>query len=94
MKKHFSKRLISLVLALAVCLGLAIPVGAADTNATSNVRIRKIDNSAVSASLRDSIAVDADETTPLYKDRPGVKFCVSVFRQSQEWRWKAGRILA
>ena len=25
---------------------------------------------------------------------PGVKFCVSVFRQSQEWRWKAGRILA
>ena len=25
---------------------------------------------------------------------PGVKFCVSVFRQSQEWLWKAGRILA
>ena len=25
---------------------------------------------------------------------PGVKFCVSVFRQSQEWHWKAGRILA
>lgn len=24
---------------------------------------------------------------------PGVKFCVSVFRQSQEWCWKAGRIL-
>ena len=26
--------------------------------------------------------------------RPGVKFCVSVFRQSQEWSWKTGRILA
>ena len=26
--------------------------------------------------------------------RPDVKFCVSVFRQSQEWRWKTGRILA
>ena len=26
--------------------------------------------------------------------RPDVKFCVSVFRQGQEWRWKAGRILA
>ena len=26
--------------------------------------------------------------------RPGVKFCVSDFRQGQEWRWKAGRILA
>jgi len=25
---------------------------------------------------------------------PDVKFCVSDFRQSQEWRWKAGRILA
>ena len=25
---------------------------------------------------------------------PGVKFCVSVFRQSQEWDWKAGQILA
>lgn len=28
------------------------------------------------------------------KKWPGVKFCVSVFRQSQEWRWKTGRILA
>ena len=28
------------------------------------------------------------------RDGPGVKFCVSDFRQSQEWRWKAGRILA
>ena len=26
--------------------------------------------------------------------RPGVKFCVSDIRQSQEWHWKAGRILA
>ena len=25
---------------------------------------------------------------------PGVKFCVSDIRQSQEWHWKAGRILA
>ena len=26
--------------------------------------------------------------------RPGVKFCVGDIRQSQEWHWKAGRILA
>ena len=26
--------------------------------------------------------------------KPGVKFCVSDFRQSQEWCWKAGQILA
>ena len=26
--------------------------------------------------------------------RPGVKFCVSDIRQSQEWHWKVGRILA
>ena len=25
---------------------------------------------------------------------PGVKFCVSDIRQSQEWHWKVGRILA
>ena len=33
---------------------------------------------------------------PRYEDsdRPGVKFCVSNIRQSQEWHWKAGRILA
>ena len=30
----------------------------------------------------------------LYNSRPGVKFCVSDFRQSQEWRWKTGQILA
>ena len=28
------------------------------------------------------------------KKGPDVKFCVSVFRQSQEWRLKAGQILA
>ena len=44
-----------------------------------------------------SIAEPLDEVfTPLLAIYygPGVKFCVSVFRQSQEWRWKAGRILA
>ena len=30
----------------------------------------------------------------IYFEGPDVKFCVSVFRQSQEWRWKTGRILA
>ena len=31
MRKHQSKRLISLLLALVLCLGLAVPVSAADT---------------------------------------------------------------
>lgn len=35
-----------------------------------------------------------DRGEGFYKKGPGVKFCVSDFRQSQEWRWKAGRILA
>ena len=34
------------------------------------------------------------EATGHYSYRPDIKFCVSVFRQGQEWRWKAGRILA
>ena len=45
--------------------------------------------------------LDPHEATPLEQAeikkrelRPGVKFCVSDIRQSQEWHWKAGRILA
>ena len=39
-------------------------------------------------------ALNATNVVEYCLNWPGVKFCVSVFRQSQEWRWKAGRILA
>ena len=37
---------------------------------------------------------DVNLDTLLRGSGPGVKFCVSDIRQSQEWHWKAGRILA
>ena len=39
-------------------------------------------------------AIKGQETRKYRILGPDVKFCVSVFRQSQEWHWKAGRILA
>ena len=49
--------------------------------------------------LRAVLAHNADVIAPclvipILRHGPGVKFCVSDFRQSQEWRWKTGRILA
>ena len=42
----------------------------------------------------DAAVKDQQEAMLEATKRPGVKFCVSDFRQSQEWRWKTGRILA
>ena len=77
MRKHQSKRLISLLLALVLCLGLAVPVSAADTD-SSGVRIEKVDNSAVSVStLDDSKQANLDEEeTPLYQDTDMVRVSI------------------
>ena len=47
--KHHSKRLLSLLLALVLCLGLAVPVSAAGSSDGASVQIEKVDNSLVSA---------------------------------------------
>ena len=77
MRKHQSKRLISLLLALVLCLGLAVPVSAADTG-SSGVQIEKVDNSAVSVStLDDSKQANLDEEeTPLYQDTDMVRVSI------------------
>ena len=77
MRKHQSKRLISLLLALVLCLGLAVPVSAADTG-SSGVQIEKVDNSAVSVStLDDSRQANLDEEeTPLYQDTDMVRVSI------------------
>ena len=55
------------------------------TNATQLAAARR----AIEAiAVREGISVEE------VRRGPGVKFCVSDFRQSQEWCWKAGRILA
>ena len=77
MRKHQSKRLTALLLALVLCLGLAVPAGAADT--TSNgVKIEKVDNSAVSVSLTDDSqqTTITEEETPLYQDTDMVRVSI------------------
>ena len=49
MRKHRSKRLTALVLALVLCLSLVVPVGAVGTSGGTNVRFEQVDNSVVSA---------------------------------------------
>ena len=77
MRKHQSKRLTALLLALVLCLGLAVPAGAADTT-SSGVKIEKVDNSAVSVSLTDDSQQTAltEEETPLYQDTDMVRVSI------------------
>ena len=58
MKKHLTKRLLSLVVVLALCLGmLAVPGFAAEPN---GLTVEKVDNSAVSAQLNNRQEVDVE----------------------------------
>ena len=77
MRKHQSKRLTALLLALVLCLGLAVPAGAADTT-SSGVKIEKVDNSAVSVSLTDDSqqTTITEEETPLYQDTDMVRVSI------------------
>ena len=77
MRKHQSKRLTALLLALVLCLGLAVPAGAADTT-SSGVKIEKVDNSAVSVSLTDDSQQTTltEEETPFYQDTDMVRVSI------------------
>ncbi len=53
--KHLSKRLLSLVLVLVLCLGFVLPAAAKDNNSKARITsIEKVDNSAVTAELPDA----------------------------------------
>ena len=77
MRKHQSKRLTALLLALVLCLGLAVPAGAASTG-SNGVKIEKVDNSAVSVSLTDDSQQTTltEEETPLYQDTDMVRVSI------------------
>ncbi len=77
MRKHQSKRLTALLLALVLCLGLAVPAGAASTG-SNGVKIEKVDNSAVSVSLTDDSQQTTltEEETPLYQDTDTVRVSI------------------
>ncbi len=77
MKKHFSKRLLSLFLAVVLCVGMAVPAGAADASDNSRtIRFEKVDNSAVSASLPTDRLVDQKNATPQYSATDKVRVSI------------------
>ena len=63
-----------------------------------DLEVVRILDARVNEQIRAQFEKEADQTKSFAEMPddlwPGVKFCVSDIRQSQEWRWKAGRILA
>lgn len=77
MKKHFSKRLLSLLLAVVLCVSMAVPAGAADASDNSRtIRFEKVDNSAVSTSLPTDRLVDQKNATPQYSATDKVRVSI------------------
>ena len=75
MKRHSVKtRLLSLILTVAMLATLAVPAVAVDT---SNVKVTKLDNSAVSAELPGRQKAEKAEVESLYSDKDMVR--VSIF---------------
>ena len=78
MKKYLTKRLLALVLAFVMCLGLALPAGAAQAAPDgSKVIVEKVDNSAVSATLNGlkEAPVKADDK-PAYGENETVRVSI------------------
>ena len=82
MKKHLSKRLTALLLALVLCLGLTVPVGATESSGGTNVRFEQVDNSVVSGSLRNNRVVQEQAETPLYRDTDMVRVSIILSGKS------------
>ena len=82
MRKHRSKRLTALVLALVLCLSLVVPVGAVGTSGGTNVRFEQVDNSVVSATLRSNRVQREQAETPLYQDTDMVRVSIVLSGKS------------
>ena len=77
MKKHCGKRLVALVLALVLCLGLAAPAGAVSASDETGVQIERIDNSAVTASAESQgTELLRESETPAYADTDSVRVSI------------------
>ena len=62
--------------------------------ALPRIRFHDLRHTFATMALQNGVDVKTVSSMLGHYSGPGVKFCVSDFRQSQEWRWKAGRILA
>lgn len=76
MKKHLSKRLLSLLLALVLCVGLALPAAAAGTSGGTKVTFEKVDNDAVSVKPFEREEDEETEETAPYEDDENVRVSI------------------
>lgn len=89
MKKHVLKRLLSLVLVVALCAGFAIPAGAAGTTGSSNkVTFEKVDNDAVSVAPVERQEVEETEDPAPYADTETIR--VSIVLEGKSTIEKVG----
>lgn len=89
MKKHVLKRLLSLMLVVALCAGFAIPAGAAGTTGSSNkVTFEKVDNDAVSVAPVERQEVEETEDPAPYADTETIR--VSIVLEGKSTIEKVG----
>lgn len=81
MKKHLSKRLIALLLAVVLCVALIAPVGASETSSKS-VSFEKVSNDVVSASLDSSRSVQETAEAVAYEDSDTVRVSIILDKES------------
>ena len=81
MKKHLSKRLIALLLAVVLCVALIAPVGASETSSKS-VSFEKVSNDVVSASLDSSRSVQETAEAVTYEDSDTVRVSIILDKES------------
>ncbi|MGN0980030.1 MAG: S8 family serine peptidase [Candidatus Avoscillospira sp.] len=86
MKKHLPKRLLSLLLALVLCVGLVAPAAAAESeeNAQPQVSFEKVDNSEVTAELVKTQRQTQDfvQDEPEYRDTDVVRVSIVLYGKS------------
>ena len=74
MKKKLTNRIISLLLAVTMCLSLAVPAAATEPEENSGLIVTQVDNSSVTSGSREPEAVEEDESAFTDTDR----VCVSI----------------
>lgn len=81
MRKHMSKRLLSLVLAVVLCLSLVLPAAATGVSNTPKVTFEQVDNSAVSAAIPGREPVELPEIEDPYNASDMVRVSIVLEKE-------------
>lgn len=93
MRKQPWKRLLSVVMVLAMCLSLVIPAYATGTDTTSEIEFEKVDNNLVSTTIPGREDVDGKDTEPAYKDTDVVRVSIVLEEESTVEKYNTVDIL-